>query len=401
MRVKQIVVVPDHHIRKKTHIQSQLKRTDPVGSGTVLYHLSVKIVQIGQQLVNRIIHPVKMSFGIRTKVRIALSFPHKANFVLGSQCDGFTLKPLFPHQSKRILRHRSGDCLGRQIKYPLPQPLPHGLDRRKQGRNGFAHTGGRLDEQLSSVVDCLIHIGSQLLLPLPVGKRKLQLFNGSSSLSLPLKSEIRPLPILPDYILKPLCQLFHKIFEIKVSDLLRVHITIGKPYPHLIKLMLTSVNICIASGLCQMYRNRTFHFSHIAVSALDLIDGGKLFPFPGNNPIRPSLNTNIIIGGLINIFKGNLRLIICPHAALNHAVNPSALLHGRFTESNSSVVYISGTQYKFHKLPDRYPYLHLTHLTSYVWLTKTPCKDSTLSLSGSQLILLHNSRCERLPGREQ
>ena len=87
MWIKQIVIITDDHIRKQTHIQTHFKRTHLMACCIFFDLFTGKVIFMDQQIIDRIVNPVKMSLGIGTVYGIALGFFHKTDFVLSSQCN--------------------------------------------------------------------------------------------------------------------------------------------------------------------------------------------------------------------------------------------------------------------------------------------------------------------------
>ena len=81
MRIKDIIVIAQNTIGKQAHIQPQLKGADLIFLSTGLDFFPAVMLLCRHQFKNRIVDPVKMSLCIRTGVRIAFRFFHKADFI--------------------------------------------------------------------------------------------------------------------------------------------------------------------------------------------------------------------------------------------------------------------------------------------------------------------------------
>ena len=305
MGIKEIIVITDHRVGKQAHIQTHLKRTYLILARILLYPFPREVVRMSQQLVHRLIHPVIVPLRIGTGCRVTLGliwpgkntfFPvhhavcvlclqrisicrsaHKADFVLGGQYDAFQFQSPLPQQIDRVVRHGAGDGLGRQIKDTLAQPLPHGFQRRKYRGDRLARARGCLDKELALVVNRLIHISRQLLLPLPVGKRKFHLLDGCLPAFLPRKLIVRPFSVLLHQLLKPYPQFLIQILLVKITDFLRLHMTVSHAHPDIRQFFLRGINISITLRLRQMHGDGPSHFLQIMVGPLDLVYRDRQF----------------------------------------------------------------------------------------------------------------------------
>ena len=262
------------------------------------------------------------------------------------------------------------------------------------------------------MIDRLVDIGCQFLLPLSVRIRKLQRLDGRLSDLLPLKAVIRPLPILLHHSQKPLLQLCKSIVEMKIPDFFRLHMTVCHPHPDLRQVLLFGIYVCVTTGLRKMHRHRPFHLLQILKRAFDLIygyrhllcllDGVRLyflprsgflhslrrlprlclclqipgcfckqkrqFPRQGrlrfhlskfrNDTIRTALHKDLVLSCIVRIAQRDFRLIFRSHPPLDHTMDPAALLHGMIRGRRPSIINIAGTQYELHQAPDRNSYLH-------------------------------------------
>ena len=143
---------------------------------------------------------------------------------------------------------------------------------------------------------------------------------------------------------------------------------VGHAHADLFHFVLTGIDISVAFRLRKMYGHGPFHFLQIMIGSLNLIDRNP--SFLRDNPVGTTLHHNPILIGIVNIAQRHLRLIGGPHPPLNHAVNPSSLLHGILRRSRLSIVDIAGAENKFHQTPHRNPHFHIS--TSAYTRKKTP-----------------------------
>ena len=127
MRIKHIIVITDNPVRKQAHIQTKFKRAYLMLSCILLYDFSGKACFMCQQIINRCIYPVIMSFCIGTGIRIAFRFFLKAYFFFGGQYDTLKCQTPVPQKTVGIFCHGPGNGLCRQIKNFVPHSLSHSL----------------------------------------------------------------------------------------------------------------------------------------------------------------------------------------------------------------------------------------------------------------------------------
>ena len=89
LRIKHIVIITDYCVHPVGSIQTHFVRTY-----LVFLRLGQEIfpkisVPAGQELKHRLIHPVKMTLGIRTFLRITVRFLQTAKLFLCSNSQGF------------------------------------------------------------------------------------------------------------------------------------------------------------------------------------------------------------------------------------------------------------------------------------------------------------------------
>ena len=195
IRVENIIVVADYIIAPGRHIQTHFKRTDLMLSGMLKQVLPHKHVFFLQQLIDCIIHPVKVSPGIWTINRITLHLIAETHLLLGSNLYDFCPIAVIYKSGKSLPRHRCRYGLCRQVKNPVPQPLAYGLDCRKNSRYCLAYTSRSLKKKIFPAEDCPVYILHQLLLPFSVLEGKLQLLYGFLSYFLKAALKIRPFPV--------------------------------------------------------------------------------------------------------------------------------------------------------------------------------------------------------------
>ena len=118
----------------------------------------------------------------------------------------------------------------------------------------------------------------------------------------------------------------------KIADFLCLHMTVRHAHPDIGQFFLCGVNVGVALCLCQMNWHRRLHLFQIVVRSLNLIYGNRhsLYRLLRDNTVSPPLHNNLILSRVISVRKRHLRLIGRTHPPLDHAVNPSALLHGIF-----------------------------------------------------------------------
>ena len=224
--------------------------------GIFFYFASGKALFPGQQIINCIIDPVKMSFGIRALLRITFSTFLKTDLLFRCQNNTFESQSLLPQQRKSVLCHCTGDGLGCQIEQLVSHVLPHRLYRWKYSGYGLAHSGRCFQEQFSLMINGLIHITDQFLLSVPVIEGELHSGNGLLSKLSPLPGIIRPFAVITDQLLKPCLQLRKFIIFIKITDIFRLYITISQPYTDIRQRLLQTVHIGIALCLGNVQRQR-------------------------------------------------------------------------------------------------------------------------------------------------
>ena len=101
---------------------------------------------MGQQIIDGIIDPVKMSLGIGALLRITFGMFLKTDLLLRCQNNTFESQSLLPQQRKGILRHCPGDSLRRKVEQLVPHIFPHGFYRGKDGGDGLAYSRGSFNE---------------------------------------------------------------------------------------------------------------------------------------------------------------------------------------------------------------------------------------------------------------
>ena len=197
IRIKDIIIIADQHIDPQCQIQIQFEGTDPVFVSLLKKHLSgQRIRSAGPQVIDRFVNAVKMPFCIRTVIGIAFRLFTNAQLFLCSQYNGFYMKSLFPQKLQRILCHRSGNCPGGKVENLVADPLSHRFQGRKQYRQCFADSGGRLNKKPLFAQKGSVHTYNQFSLSGPVFIRKGKFLKGLSALFFPLIRKVHPLLIL-------------------------------------------------------------------------------------------------------------------------------------------------------------------------------------------------------------
>ena len=150
------------------------------------------------------------------------------------------------------------------------------------------------------------------------------------------------------------------MFFCKISLGFSIQIHIDHSNTQLLKPILYPIDPSIASCLSQMDQSRLCHLSHIFISPFNLIYGYDSIIRP--DPVCPSFYLNVYIPQHHGFFQNRLRLITGPHASLNFPVHPAPGLHSLHLPAPPvPVVQISALQQKFHQIPDRYPYIRISH----------------------------------------
>ena len=125
-RIKQVIVVPYHHITPEAQVQTQLKGAHRVPAGQRLQSIGRERVGI-QTVPQSLLDAVKVAVGIRAGLRRALAVLLHTDFVLGGQGDAaqLQLRVCPAQQRQRIFCRRTGCAAGRQVKDrpTLPQCL--------------------------------------------------------------------------------------------------------------------------------------------------------------------------------------------------------------------------------------------------------------------------------------
>ena len=210
-----------------------------------------------ENVVHRVVHPVVVPLGHRTGLRVAVRLVQDAQLFLCRDGHGGEIELLqIPHHPKGVLGHAAGDALGRQIEQFIPRAFPHCLEAGKYGGQGLAHAGGRLDEQVSSLVDAAVNRSGQPLLTIPVGVGELQILQG---LLPPEPVEILepgPLHVLVDQSQKPLLKLLKGVVEAEPPHLLGLDVAVGDLHAHGGKLPVAGQEVSVALGLGQVDRVR-------------------------------------------------------------------------------------------------------------------------------------------------
>ena len=270
--IKHIIVIAQNIVHPGGHVQTEFKGAHRIRLCLSQNLLPCEHIRGLQQIIDCIIHPVIMPFGIGAVHGITVHLVTHAQLFLCRQLNGFRHIPMLPQKAEGLLRHRSCNRLGREVENAVALPLPHSFHRRKNRGDRLSHTGGRLQKQGLLPDDRAVDIADQRLLPLPIGIRKHKLCDAGLTLFLPLYLKIRPFPILDNKLRKPLIQGFPCVFFPEIPDFFIVQIAVGHLHADVFQPVLQRINIGIAHGLRLMDIDRILHGPHIAVNSLDLID---------------------------------------------------------------------------------------------------------------------------------
>ena len=199
MRIENIVIVPDHCIREKAHVQRQLERTYLMLFRTLFYLFPRIVIRCSQQIKHSFIHAVKMPLCPRAGIRIAVRLVQYADFVFRGQNNALEEQPLRPQKLDSAGSSRSRDCFGGQIENLLRLPLSHGFDGRKKGCDCFAGAGRRFKKELASMHNRAVDVSRQLLLSFSVRERKCQ-----------IPDRLRPAQLPHEHVFCPFAVFFHQ-----------------------------------------------------------------------------------------------------------------------------------------------------------------------------------------------
>ena len=174
VRVKHIVVITDNPICPVGNIQAELERTHLILPGVLDHLLPGDPCLPVDDLIHRVIDPVKMALGIGTAIRVALRGVQKAQFILGGNghCPQYHA-PLLK-KGKGLLRHLPGNGLGGQVKELLHMALSHGLQPRVYGGQSLSHPRRCLYKQIPPPGRGPVYRHSQFFLPFSVWVGKFQ-----------------------------------------------------------------------------------------------------------------------------------------------------------------------------------------------------------------------------------
>ncbi len=196
IRVKHIIIITDNIIRPRCHIQAQFKRADHMLPGLFQNHFPCKYVGLVQQLIHRIIDPVKMSFCIWARIGIAGSFIHQAQLFLCRNLYRLCPAAIPVKNIQCFFCNRRCNRLSRQVKNPVAKSFPDCLHCRKQSRHSLARAGRSLDKQIFLPQNRPVNTGCQLFLPFAVWKRKFQPLRRFLPQQPPVILKLRPFLIL-------------------------------------------------------------------------------------------------------------------------------------------------------------------------------------------------------------
>ena len=351
--VEHVIVVADDAVAPVGDVQAELKGADLVLLCVSEDHLPGDGPLPVDDVVYRIVDPVKMSRRPGAGRRVAVRLLQDAELLLGRHRHRGEIEAPLPQDGEGLLRHRPGDGLGRQVKDLVPQALPHRLQGRIDHGQRLSDARRRLDVEVPPPGDGAVDRRRQLPLPLPVGVGEGQVADGL----LPAEGvEVQvsgPFHILVDQPPKPLLQLLIGPLLPETADLLRLHIAVGHLDADGGELPVPAVKIGVAHGLGQMHRIRPLHVDQASVHPLDLVDGHprRLREDPVRTPLH--LEGELLLLDLAGELY--LRLVSSSHLLLDLPVDAASRLHGvPIRLGRPAVVQVPGTEHKLHQVPHRY-----------------------------------------------
>ena len=243
-RIKEIVVIPDDHIAPQTQVQPQLKGAYGVLSGIFLQNFCREGRRI-QRVPQRILHPGKISVGVRADLRRAFPRLAQADFVLGGQRYAAQAQGgvVAPQKGEGVFCGGAGGSPGCEIKHWPANAVAHGLESGEEDTHGFSDAGGGLAEQLSAAAADTVHFTGHSPLPGAVlGKGEGERLQAFPALLLPPGGPEGPGSITCQQVGHKLCQRFGGVIPCKAKGGLLVHLIIGQLYPHGVKPLLHGVD---------------------------------------------------------------------------------------------------------------------------------------------------------------
>ena len=126
------------------------------------------------------------------------------------------------------------------------------------------------------MINGLIDISDQFLLPFSVWKWKGKCLNRIRSCFLPCKLKICPLLVFKHQLFKPVSKLYKRIIFMKILCFFCFQITIGHSDTNMPQMTLLSINIGIALRLCQMNCNRLLNPSKFFIRSFDFVNQNLL-----------------------------------------------------------------------------------------------------------------------------
>ena len=321
-RIKHIIIVAYHCIHPQRKIQTHLKGTHLPLLGLAKDGLPVIDMRGGPQLINRIIDPVEMTFGIGTMGRITFRLLHKAELILGRDGHHLVFHAFFLKNRKSLLRHSSGNGLGSKVKNGLPFSLAHSADSRENSGHSFSNACRSLDEDLPASADGMVDASHHFPLAFPVRERKFQILQGFVSFLLPFQAVAQPLVIFIQKFLVPVTQIFYGKNLAEPFYLFGVQIGVGHLNSNGRQILLHGHNITVTHGLCLVNSDWLLQLFHISVDSLDLIDPGGFLLC--ENAVGPAfhLDGKILIAALA--FQCHFSPVIPAHLLLKLAVESAA-----------------------------------------------------------------------------
>ena len=160
------LTIEEIHAIEEKYAQAALRAKkagfDGVEIHSVGYYLGQQFlskirVSFCQQFKHRLVHPVKMSFGIRTLLRIAVRLLQEAQLFLCGNGQCFVRQSPFLQKGKSLLGYSPGNGFCCQVKDLISIALSHCPDSREDCGHGLSDTGRRLDKKLSAGSNSMIY----------------------------------------------------------------------------------------------------------------------------------------------------------------------------------------------------------------------------------------------------
>ena len=234
--------------------------------------IPVHVCLVDQHIVDAVIDPVVVPFGIGTGGGIALRTSlQKTELLLCRNGEVFETQILGRKQFKTLLRHRPGDGLCRQVKDPVSQSFPHCLNRRKNGGDRFPDAGRCLNKNLLFMLNGFINTGGEISLSFPVGEGKLKIPDRLISFLFPVIFINSPGFVAADQIFKPASYLQTGIGLFETALFLRLQVAVGHLNGDECRVFPLTDHISVAHRLRFVHQNRFLQLMDVHIDALDFI----------------------------------------------------------------------------------------------------------------------------------